>query len=798
MNPRSNNTEFLLKGHKVIIKERNSSFIPVLAFENESEWIETVQIPIFALDDEKIFFTDKIISSSSSKNGYKVTLQNNSHTDFSMNLEIIGNLSFYPWINIKIKIIFNKGRDFVSKVPEIRLIPFPSLIGTVDYVTIAQPTKHTPVTEEWKSNDMPAAYLWNPGSKSDLCFFMNFSEMNWMGINFFERFSLYECAFHPDNSFGLLQRIPLENPIYVEAGFEMIFDFYLAQGYREKKPTKYEAVEKLVVKSAKLIPSRVEFPKDGLSWNEFSKECINDLLKENFCFFNTEYPKYFAYVMDSAEIKRKSSIGKKRVFETMTLLDIIPPWILHLQIYPNEIQEEHVKRVYEVLHDFIDPKTNFFHNNIEILDSNESVILKPNKYSIGDSWYFFEPILRLGWLIRLTPLLNKDQKLMTSFEIMVKNSIKFIRNHNYEVNAFYDPFTLKPLHDCNHQRKELLIQSRGLNDIKWKLIAKNYACLGIHIYIMIEAFYFQDNKNYLNEAVIAADKFMEFSPDELFWEPLELAYAAAAFSELSRIKKDQKYLLFARQIILNELRMFYWYEDNSFNWKGKRSNLGLVMACVGIRYPAMKENIESIYPWLIFLKIAIQTDNLIIIPREIFKFFNLIRINSFYYFSNVLQEEFIYPPRRNSPCQFIPFEDLEMLETPPHFSQSQKISPKGSRTGTLGREIYGAGEVLMLALMFEALAQCENQDIMVLNLDLFDFSNMDIFPPKKQMFIVYNPLDEDVVTKLRFSSFQDKKRLVNIKEFNNHEISNIHLSRFSCELDISLKSHEINIIELSA
>ena len=277
-----------------------------------------------------------------------------------------------------------------------------------------------------------------------------------------------------------------------------------------------------------------------------------------------------------------------------------------------------------------------------------------------------------------------------------------------------------------------------------------------------------------------------------------LSNDAAAFAELSRVKKDLKYLLFARQIILNELRMFYWYEDNSFNWKGKRSNLGLVMACVGIRYPAMKENIESIYPWLIFLKIAIQTDNWKIIPQGIFKFFNLIRINSFYYFSHVLPEEFIHPPRRNSPCPFIPFEDLEMLETPPHFSPSQNFSPKGSRTGTLGREIYGAGEVLMLALMFEALAQCENQDIMVLNLDLFDFSNMDNFPPKNQMFIVYNPLDEDVVTKLRFNSFQEKKRLVRIKEFNYNEISTIHQSRLSCELDIKLKSHEIKMIELSA
>ncbi|MHA2388176.1 MAG: hypothetical protein ACXACW_05585, partial [Candidatus Hodarchaeales archaeon] len=332
-------------------------------------------------------------------------------------------------------------------------------------------------------------------------------------------------------------------------------------------------------------------------------------------------------------------------------------------------------------------------------------------------------------------------------------STEFVKKHNYEITAFYDPFSLKPLKeilDSNKHREAILKESRGEEDIIWKRKAKNYACLGIHLYIVIQAYYLFQESQYLEEAIRSAKKLAKFSPDSLFWEPFEIAYAVSGFSELAKITKESTYLELARKFLLNELRMFYWYDDNSFDWKGKRSNLGLPMACIGIRYPAVKENIESILPWLMFLKTAMKEENHRFLPRGVMKFLNLVRINTFYFFSSVLPKEFIYPPRRDTPCPYIPFEDLEMLETPHHFSSSQEHSPKGTWTGTLGREIYGAGEIIYLYLMFEALADSTNPNIMVLNLDLFDFSLMDIFPPKKLNFVIYNPLFENTKCRISF------------------------------------------------
>ncbi|MHA2329372.1 MAG: hypothetical protein ACXACR_12725, partial [Candidatus Hodarchaeales archaeon] len=376
-------------------------------------------------------------------------------------------------------------------------------------------------------------------------------------------------------------------------------------------------------------------------------------------------------------------------------------------------------------------------------DINGPEILMPTEFSIGDSWYFFEPILRFGWLIQLLPLIPGTSDHQETFKNMVMRAIDFVQLHNYEITAFFDPFTLKPLNEVlenDPQRARLLIESRGEKDIIWKRKAKNYACLGIFIYIMIESYYLFQEDLFLNEAIKAAKKMFDFSPDSLFWEPFELAYAVAGFSELARITNEVDYVNKAEKLLFNELRMFYWYNDNSYDWKGKRNNLGLPMACIGIRYSAPKETVESIYPWLIFLKIAIKKGKNSDISTGLLKFFNLIRINSFYYFSNVLPDQLIYPPRRTTPCPFIPFEDLEMLETPSHFSNSQESSPKGTRTGSLGREIYGAGEIIFLYLMYEALANSNNKNIMILNLDLFDFPMMNSFPPENINFIIYNPL----------------------------------------------------------
>ncbi len=766
--------------HSLLLKRENNAYKTIFESNRKGEWKESALIPLITLEENQPVWATELHLNDSENGQINLLLETRKEKNYIISTEIKTSPNFHPWLHFRTTINFEKDYTFNEMGPEVKLD-----LGLKDYrlenmVSIRQPTRHTPSTDEWKSNDMPATAIWNFKTRLQSFFFMNFSEMEWMSPQTIERFSIYECGIQSDGLIGLVHRIPLKSPVTFSKGTVLNFDFFFLQEFREEHPTQWDLVEDLTKHCFKLVPSYVPFAREGLNWTDFSEGCIDDLMKENLCWVDPKSPKYFAYVMDDSELKRREAIGRSNIFETMTLLSLLPPWILYSQIHQKTEIINHLKLMYKTLEHFIDQESDYFYNNIKFNPNESHEIIKATEYSIGDSWYFFEPILRLGWVIRLAPLLDLGQNYYRTFKNMVKMSTEFVTKHNYEITAFYDPFTQKPLHevlDKDGEREELLKLSRGKEDIIWKKKAKNFACLGIHLYIVVEAYYLFQEKHYLEEAIKSAKKLASFSPDMLFWEPFEIAYAVSGFTDLTKITNDNTYLEVAKRFLLNELRMFYWYEDNSFNWKGKRSNLGLPMACIGIRYPAVKENVESVLPWLMYLKTAMNIKG-IMIPEGILKFLNLVRINTFYFFSDVLPKEFIYPPRRNTPCPYIPFEDLEMLETAPHFSVSQEYVEKGSRTGILGREIYGAGEIIYLYLMFEALAKCNVSDIMILNLDLFDFSLLKEFPPKILNFVLYNPLEESTKCQVVFYTCETEMYKMKLYSLQSAKVAqNLTLSK---------------------
>jgi hypothetical protein len=96
------------------------------------------------------------------------------------------------------------------------------------------------------------------------------------------------------------------------------------------------------------------------------------------------------------------------------------------------------------------------------------------------------------------------------------------------------------------------------------------------------------------------------------------------------------------------------------------------------------------------------------------------RRNNFSFFENCSGD------REKVEMGFIPFENLGTLEL-------------GGQTGNVGKEIYGAGECLWMYLMFEALGQVQDRDLMMVNLDLLDVFDVKHFPPDPLHFILYNP-----------------------------------------------------------
>jgi hypothetical protein len=231
----------------------------------------------------------------------------------------------------------------------------------------------------------------------------------------------------------------------------------------------------------------------------------------------------------------------------------------------------------------------------------------------------------------------------------------------------------------------------------------NYAVGGLYAWAAILANKLTGDQQYLEEARRAIHVLYTVPPERLFHEPQELAYGALAAAELG-LEHEAKYLLY------QQLRMFYWYSDPSQKSHDIR---GMVQAAASILYPAFKENVEAILPWTGVMKRGIVFEGLL-------RFMDQQRRNNFYFFEDCSAN------RKRGSSAFIPFENLGTLEL-------------GGMTGNVGKEIYGAGESIWMYLMFEALGQVSDRELMLVNLDLLDAVNAKDFPPRQLNFILYNP-----------------------------------------------------------
>jgi hypothetical protein len=154
----------------------------------------------------------------------------------------------------------------------------------------------------------------------------------------------------------------------------------------------------------------------------------------------------------------------------------------------------------------------------------------------------------------------------------------------------------------------------------------------------------------------------------------------------------------------------------------------MVQAAASILYPAFKENVEAILPWTGVMKRGIVFEGLL-------RFMDQQRRNNFYFFEDCSAN------RKRGSSAFIPFENLGTLEL-------------AGMTGNVGKEIYGAGESLWMYLMFEALGQVDDRELMLVNLDLLDAAHSEEFAAQQLNFILYNPTSSERSARISFAATQ--------------------------------------------
>src|SRR5260221_753442 len=290
----------------------------------------------------------------------------------------------------------------------------------------------------------------------------------------------------------------------------------------------------------------------------------------------------------------------------------------------------------------------------------------PKKDERADSWYPFEnSLIKYPMIGSLAGSKEITGKFLDAFQ----TARKLAHQYNYLFPIYYQVATL---------------QAEGAGT--------NYAVGGLYAWAAILANKLTGDAEYLEEARRAIHVLYTVPPDRLFHEPQELAYGALAAAELGMAEESQ-YLLY------EQFRMFYWYSDPSQKTHDIR---GMVQAAASILYPAFKENVEAILPWTGIMKRGIVFEGLL-------RFMDQQRRNNFYFFENCAGG------RKGGSSPFIPFENLGTLEL-------------AGMTGNVGKEIYGAGECIWMYLMFEAIGQSGDQELMLVNLNLLDVTDRLKFP----------------------------------------------------------------------
>src|SRR5216684_2403781 len=313
-------------------------------------------------------------------------------------------------------------------------------------------------------------------------------------------------------------------------------------------------------------------------------------------------------------------------------------------------------------------------------------VRSPNERA--DSWYPFENgLVKYPMIGTLAGLKGVTDNFLEAFQ----TAQKMARQYGYLFPIYY-------------QVSNLRAEGAGTN----------YAIGGLYAWAGVLAHRLTGEERYRDEARRAIEVMYTVPAERLFHEPQELAYGALAAAELG-MRDQTAYLLY------EQLRMFYWYSDPSQKSHDIR---GMVQAAASILYPAFKENVEAILPWTGVMKRGIVFEGLL-------RFMDQQRRNNFYFFEDCSAN------RKRGFSAFIPFENLGTLEL-------------GGMTGNVGKEIYGAGESIWMYLMFEALGQVSDRELMLLNLDLLDVSHSAEFPPRKLNFILYNPTPSARSTKIAF------------------------------------------------
>ena len=332
-------------------------------------------------------------------------------------------------------------------------------------------------------------------------------------------------------------------------------------GERDAMPDQWEALGMLTRESFKLLP----MPKAGEphNWETAAEQCLGTLNKkrrDREMGQDTLSIFFQSFESDKSTYKPKPAKEYQGTAELICQAGLASSLLSYAKMSPKNSQpfEKLGLSLEKTLKYFYDPATGVFHNTYPPKGEEW-------KRAVVDTWYMFNNLFHVLRAARLAG----DKQLERLAHNAVNRAISFVRACNYQIPLF---------------AKLSKVKEQGLpNDAGVIGFALNPSVLGMYAMVLVEAAgaYPEDAGVYHDEAIKALVQLRRWPWHQMFHQTVQLSWAAWAAHRLGRPDWRND---FTRCLLLSCYR--------------QGENAGLFQGCAGLSYPAFRETVEAVSPWI--------------------------------------------------------------------------------------------------------------------------------------------------------------------------------------------------------
>ena len=380
-------------------------------------------------------------------------------------------------------------------------------------------------------------------------------------------------------------------------------------------------------------------------WPDILEKGLTDLMDSPGCWSQVAGQNYFnAYVSDYETPP-----------EIMVQLAVLLPLVDYVEWSKKEL--EVTKTIKDGLPAFYDKKLGTIMRWLPAAEDKLKGEEEQKVPKVMDSWYLHHPLLNLSRLA-----LKGDKVAGQLFLDSLDFAIKVARHFKYQWPVFYKMDTLEVI------KAETAEGKGGEKDVA-----------GIYTHVMLQAWELTKEKRYLNEAEKAA-KTLEGSGFEIFYQANNTAFAAGALLRLYKITGKELYLELSYMCLASIFRNVQLWDCNY----GYGKNFPKFFSSYPLNdapYTAVYEEQEVFCAFHDYLKHAEGVDLLPSVKLLIAEFIRYLIDRAVYYYPTMLPTEMLE-------------ENPKMGEVDPRlWIALEDLQDGWLKSGTVGQEVYGAGNV---------------------------------------------------------------------------------------------------------